>query len=386
MGGGEVFARHVARGLAERHEVTVLAQRVDQGPTTRLSDSLRQPPPFKPFDDGPVRVVPLRIPRGRQAALAPLVGHVTPGLRRHAYGRSRAAAGRLYARVVGPLIARQADGAEVVHMWGSDLVAAAAARGARIAGAPFAVTPLAHEGQWGDDSASVGVYRDADAILALLDVEADLYRRLGAASGRVHTCGVCSPGVKPGGAAGIRARHGIDGPLVLFLGVRRPYKGHDVLAAAAHRVAATRPDVTFAFVGPGEPVAADGAARIVDAGEADETQRAAWLDAADLLCLPSAGEIFPVSILEAWSVGTPVLTSDIPALSELVGRSGGGATAAREPDGVADAILALLGDPARLRALGETGHMFWKENHTVEAVTRRHEDVYAQLASVGAAR
>src|SRR5213593_3954664 len=140
MGGGEIFARHLAHGLAVRHELSVLAHRIDQGPTTRLTDSLRQPPAFEPFDDGPVRVIPLRIPRGRQAALAPLVGHVTPGLRRHAYGRSRAAAGRLYARVVGPVMARHAAGADAVHMWGSDLVAAAALRGARLAGRPFTVT------------------------------------------------------------------------------------------------------------------------------------------------------------------------------------------------------------------------------------------------------
>jgi glycosyltransferase involved in cell wall biosynthesis len=386
MGGGEIFARHLARGLAERHEVTVIAHRVDQGPTTRLTDSLRQPPAFKPFDDGPVRVVPLRIPRGRQAALAPLVGHVTPGLRRHAYGRSRATAGRLYARVVGPVIARHASGADVVHMWGSDLVAAAAARGARIADTAFAVTPLAHEGQWGDDPASVDVYRHADAIFALLDVEADLYRRLGATPEAVHTVGVCSPGFQPGGGPDVRARHGIEGPLVLFLGVRRAYKGHDVVAAAAQRVAQTRPDVTFAFVGPGDPISSQGAARIVDAGEADEDERAAWLDAADLLCLPSAGEIFPVSILEAWSVRTPVLTSDIPTLSELVERAGGGVTAPRDPAAVTDAILALLADPQRLRALGESGHMFWSQNHTVQAVSRRHEEIYEALIGVQAAR
>jgi glycosyltransferase involved in cell wall biosynthesis len=262
-------------------------------------------------------------------------------------------------------------------------MAAAALRGARLAGTPFTVTPLAHEGQWGDDPASTDVYRDADAIFALLDVEADLYRRLGAPAERVHTVGVCSPGFQKGGDD-VRARHGIDGPLVLFLGVRRGYKGHDVLAAAAENVAVTRPDVTFAFVGPGEPVGG-GAARIIDAGEADEAQRAAWLDAADLLCLPSAGEIFPVSILEAWSVGTPVLTSDIPTLQELVERSGGGATAPREPRAVADAILALLGDPAGLRALGERGHMFWRQNHTIEAVARRHEEIYSALVRVEAA-
>jgi glycosyltransferase involved in cell wall biosynthesis len=386
MGGGETFARHLARGLADRHEVTVLAHRVDHGPTTRLTDSLRQPPAFKPFDDGPVRVVPMRIPPVRQPALSPLVAHVVPGLRRYAYGRSRAAAGRLYARVVGPVIAPHAAGADVVHMWGSDLMAAASVRGARLAGRPIAITPLAHEGQWGDDRVSAGAYRDADAIVALLNTDADVYRRLGAPAQRVEVCGVCSPGVPSGGGAELRKRLGIDGPLVLFLGVRRPYKGYDVLAAAVPRVVAARSDVTFAFVGPGDPIPTDGPGRVIDAGEADDTERAAWLDAADLLCLPSAGEIFPVSILEAWSVGTPVLTSDIPTLRELIERSGGGATASRDPAAIADAILALLAEPERLRALGESGQMFWNAHHTVDAVTRWHEQLYERLIDQGAAR
>ena len=156
------------------------------------------------------------------------------------------------------------------------------------------------------------------------------------------------------------ARHGADeraagrpveGPYVFHCAHRAFGVGmidvRDVLAAAAGRVAAAHPGVTFAFVGPGDPVSAAGAARVIDAGEADEAQRAAWLDAADLLCLPSAGEIFPVSILEAWSLRTPVLTSDIPTLTELVERAGGGVTAPREPDAVADAILALLADLQR---------------------------------------
>jgi hypothetical protein len=28
--------------------------------------------------------------------------------------------------------------------------------------------------------------------------------------------------------------------------------------------------------------------------------------------------------------------------------------------------------------------MFWKENHTIDAVTRRHEEIYERLIRVGA--
>jgi glycosyltransferase involved in cell wall biosynthesis len=169
--------------------------------------------------------------------------------------------------------------------------------------------------------------------------------------------------------------------LVLYLGVRRPYKGFELLVEAARRVAAEAPQTTFAFVGPGPRLAATNtSARILDIGPVDDLGRAAWLDAADLLCLPSEGEIFPVSILEAWSLRKPVLTSDIPSLRELVGKAKGGLTVPRNSYAIAQAILDLLANPSRLAAMGESGHMFWAGRHTVRAVADWHERLYVSLA------
>jgi len=50
---------------------------------------------------------------------------------------------------------------------------------------------------------------------------------------------------------------------------------------------------------------------VLDAGRVSEGDKYDWLAAADLLCLPSLGETFGVVILEAWSVGTPAVVSDI---------------------------------------------------------------------------
>jgi glycosyltransferase involved in cell wall biosynthesis len=145
-------------------------------------------------------------------------------------------------------------------------------------------------------------------------------------------------------------------------------------------VAREQPDVTFAFVGPGPRLAATGThPRILDIGSASARERAAWLDAADLLCLPSAGEIFPVSVLEAWSVGTPVLTSDLPTLTELVGGTGGGDTVRRDPQALAGAIVRLLGDTQRRHAMGEAGRRRWAERYTPRAVAVAHEQLYGQM-------
>ena len=51
VGGIETLLRHVARELGERHELTVLAHRIDDGPHGRLSDSLDPPRTFEAFDE-----------------------------------------------------------------------------------------------------------------------------------------------------------------------------------------------------------------------------------------------------------------------------------------------------------------------------------------------
>jgi glycosyltransferase involved in cell wall biosynthesis len=380
IGGVESYLRCLARELGARHDVTVLAHRIDDGSSERLTDSLVPPPSFEPFDDGPVRITPLRISLKRRALMAPLVTQVVPVLRRYAYGRVRVTAAAFYAQLVGPIIAAEARGSDVVHMWGGDLVAAAAMRAARLIGAAGVVTPFAHANQYGTGPADVFAYREGDRVISLLETEAELYRSLGVASDQIAVCGVASPGVTAGHGDQIRQRFSIDGPLVLFLGVRRAYKGFGLLLQAAPLVARSRPDVTFAFVGPGEGVdEVPSPARVIDAGVVDEDERAGWLEAADLLCLPSEAEIFPGSFLEAWSVGTPVLASNLETLSELVEKSGGGWTVSRTPDAISHRIIELLASPDRLRDFGENGRSFWERSCSVAAVASWHEQLFVSL-------
>jgi glycosyltransferase involved in cell wall biosynthesis len=286
---------------------------------------------------------------------------------------------------VGPVLEPSLRGADVVHVWGGDLLAAAAIHAARATRVPVAITPFAHRDQWGDDLASAILYRSASRVIGLLEADTNLYRELGVAPERLAISGICSRGLQSGGGPAIRARYDINGPLVLYLGVRRPYKGFDLLLQAAHHLPAARPggEITIAFVGPGPKLSLTGAAcRILDIGAVSEEERAAWMEAADLLCLPSEGEIFPGSILEAWSLAKPVLTSDIPPLQELIDRSGGGITVVRQPEALAQAITYMLSEPRRLRAMGEAGRAFWAASHTVPAVAAWHERLYASLTTL----
>ena len=384
IGGVEGFVRLLGRELADRHELTVLAQRVDAAESNRLTDSLGPPPSFSPFEDGEVRVAQIRVPRTRRALLSPLIYQVTPGLRRHAFGRNRIAAAELYARVVAPVLADQLRGADAVHVFGGDLIKAAAVRAARTARVPVTITPFVHPSQWGDDPASALVYRRADRVIALLEADAEVCRRLGVPLHRIAICGICSPALREGGGLAIRERFEVGGPIILFLGARRGYKGEDVLLRAAPFVSRVHPGATFVFVGPGAALPQSaGDARVIDAGIVDEDERAAWLDAASMVCLPSEAEIFPTAFLEAWSLRTPVVTSDLPPLRELINSSGAGLAVPRDPERVGRAILELLEHPDASARMGEAGYAFWEQGHTPAAVARRHEALYAELA-VGA--
>ena len=362
-----------------RHNVTILALRIDDGHSSRVDEAFVRAPGFEPFSDGSVRVIPLTVSRERQAMLFPLVTQFAPISRRFAYGRTRVLTGWVYSRVVGAVITRQLAGADVVHAFVGDQLAWATVAAARSAHLPVVVTPFAHPGQWGDDPASARAYRAADRVVALLEDDAATYRRLGVAESAIRVIPVCSPGAIAAVGQRVRDRHGIHGPLVVFLGSRRGYKGHDVLAAAIPLVTRERGDVTFAFVGPGESMAIAGGIGVIDAGRVSDQDKYDWLAAADLLCLPSLGEIFPVAILEAWSVGTAALVSDIPPLIELVNTVGGGQTAARTPEAMALAMVRMLADPAELRALGDRGRHWWQNHATPSAVAARHVEVYTEL-------
>jgi glycosyltransferase involved in cell wall biosynthesis len=106
-----------------------------------------------------------------------------------------------------------------------------------------------------------------------------------------------------------------------------------------------------------------------------------WLSRADLLCLPSTSESFGLVVPEAWSQSTPVVVSDVPVLRELVGASGGGILAERDPAAMAKAIGSLLDDPARARALGQAGYDYWRAQLAPGAVAERHLAIYERLTT-----
>jgi glycosyltransferase involved in cell wall biosynthesis len=58
--------------------------------------------------------------------------------------------------------------------------------------------------------------------------------------------------------------------------------------------------------------------RVVFAGKRDHAEVALWMNAADVFCLPSLREGHPNVVMEALACGTPVVASDVGAVSEIL--------------------------------------------------------------------
>jgi glycosyltransferase involved in cell wall biosynthesis len=187
-----------------------------------------------------------------------------------------------------------------------------------------------------------------------------------------------------GDGARFRAEHGIDGPLILYLGRKANYKGYPLLLQAAPQVWAHVPEAHFAFVGPGAHDPNNGLNRIRaddrvhDLDPVSNQGREDAYAACDIFCLPSQAEAFGLSYLEAWYYGKPVVGLTLPTLQELIGSVRGGLLTKPSPASVADALVRLLNTPTLRDRLGARGRKR-AQQQTWEDVALRMRNTYQLL-------
>jgi glycosyltransferase involved in cell wall biosynthesis len=95
----------------------------------------------------------------------------------------------------------------------------------------------------------------------------------------------------------------------------------------------------------------------------DDRILAEWYSASDVLVFPSLWEGFGWPPLESMACGTPVVASNIPAISEVVGDAGV-LVSSEDPSEMAHAVERVLMDPAwscslRRKGLERAGHFTW---------------------------
>ena len=180
--------------------------------------------------------------------------------------------------------------------------------------------------------------------------------------------------------------------LVLFLHRVDPKKGLDILAPAfaeacrrlpeldLHLVVAGPPTDNFLPVAQGYFKTAGCSDRTTFTGMISGDVKRAALAAATVFVTPTYSEGFSMAVLEAMAAGLPsVLTTgcNFPEAGDV------GAASVVEIDSAAfgAALIALLSDAARARAMGERARMFVRRFYSWEAAASRTIAIYQAILS-----
>jgi glycosyltransferase involved in cell wall biosynthesis len=179
-----------------------------------------------------------------------------------------------------------------------------------------------------------------------------------------------SPGELP-----LRSRDLLRPSFLLYLGRIDEAKGCRQLLDHFIRFRAEHPDQRLQLVLVGQslmeiPSHPD----IVALGFLEEEEKRQVVAAAQCLIMPSSYESLSIVVLEAWSLGVPVLVNgNCAVLSGQCRRSGGGLEFT-DYEEFQRALIELTGNPLVGRELGERGRRFVRENYSWSLVERKYLD------------
>jgi glycosyltransferase involved in cell wall biosynthesis len=176
-------------------------------------------------------------------------------------------------------------------------------------------------------------------------------------------------------------------PVVLFAGSLIERKGVAGLIEAMAAVRRRHPEYRLVLIGDGpqraELVALAARRGLADAvrftGSLAPAEVARWMRRAELFVLPSLEEGQGVALLEALASGTPCVGGAVGGIPEMLDPGWGTLVAPGDPQALAGAVLELLGDPDRRRAMGRAAASAVRDRYDWPVLARRILAVYADV-------
>ncbi len=181
---------------------------------------------------------------------------------------------------------------------------------------------------------------------------------------------------------------GLKGKKILITVARfSRQKDHTTLIKAMPAVLAAHPSTVLLLVGRGEELAAIQTLvnelslneHVLFAGH--RTDIADLMASADLFVLPSTFEGLPLAVLEAMSIGLPVVATNIGGNMEALGAQHPFLAEAGNPASLAAAVIDALNDPERAKAVGQTGSTRFNTEFSAQRMASETAAVYRRVLS-----
>jgi len=381
-GGGPLHLRGLANRLHGRHEVTVAALCNTDDPDAFSYHNVSRARSTATYQDGDVNIALIGLSAVEAAALRPWVPFCKMAK------PARATWKYLLRTFLARKIVGIAKNCDLIHnvQVGPDALTWAAFNASRKLGVPFVHTPLLHPSH--NPGWLARIYSRADAVVALTHQEKERLIRLGVERSRAHVIPVGPLIAQHADGTEFREKHGISGPMVLFVGRHERYKGYLELLSATELVWERFPNTHFVWVGPSDAEArrhfdTRQDSRVRYLGIIDLQEKSDALAACDILCVPSTEESLGMVYLEAWLCAKPVIACDIPAVRELVasGEDSIGILVEQDSKQIAEAICHLIGHPSLRKRMGEKGRAKVAAQYSWNGIVSKMERLYSQLVN-----
>jgi phosphatidylinositol alpha-1,6-mannosyltransferase len=200
--------------------------------------------------------------------------------------------------------------------------------------------------------------------------------------------------VKDEAVLAVRQRHNLGrSPVLLTVGRLQRRKGQDMAIQALPRIMKKFPDVKYMIVGSGEEYASlqrlaqdvGVRDRVIFVGRIADGEQAAYYAACDVFLMPNRQigediEGFGIVFLEAGAAGKPVIGGTSGGTGEAILDEVTGLRVNGENiQEIATAVVELLANPAKARAMGECGRRRVETEFSWESVVERTREVATMI-------
>lgn len=263
---------------------------------------------------------------------------------------------------------------------------------------PVVATPCAHLGEPGSNAVSqhylqphqLALLRACQKVFCMTPTESDHLRNLGIPEQRLAVApfGFDWQVAVGGDPEFLQKKYGVDGPVVLHLGMKAHEKGSETLVEAMKLLWDRGSNAWLVMAGPelssfASYLASNGAGcpKLLNLPPFAEGEKRDLLAAATVVAQPSRVESLGLVLLEAWANRKPVIAADIEVSRELVGGSGGGTIVPfGDAQRLASALETMLSQPAARESMGAAGYemaMPYRGEAVWQKITAEFEEVVA---------